>query len=124
MIRRSPAIGDISDVVITTVAAGEIYLVLLVVAVIHQGGALFSLSLLSAVAGAALGWVIGIGLSAYQKNERESFASVGKLIGAGRLRRQQARPGIAQPRNLRQRPVDQCRAGSAWCWQPSRSPRP
>jgi hypothetical protein len=52
-----------------------------VIAATYQGGALFSMSLLSGVAGAALTWVIGIGLSPYERNERESFAGVGKLIG-------------------------------------------
>src|SRR5262245_45973750 len=98
MSRRIRAIGDTSDIVIATIVVGDLLLFLF--AALYRGGALFSMSLLSGVAGAALGWVIGIGLSPYEKNERESFASVGKLIGGfvGGYGVSQTVPAPAQPR--------------------------
>ncbi|MBR0656111.1 hypothetical protein [Plastoroseomonas arctica] len=72
--------GDMTDVTIACFVAVLLYGLMLLFALIHQGGALFSAALLAGILGAALGWVIGIGLSPYEAKERKSFSDLGKLV--------------------------------------------
>ncbi len=72
--------GDMGDVLVACGAAALLYMLMLLFALFHQNGDLFSLALLAGVLGAALGWVIGIGLSPYEAKERKSFSGIGKLI--------------------------------------------
>ena len=72
--------GDVTDVLIGSSAALVIYASLAAFALLYHQGALFSLCLLSVVAGSAVGWAIGIGLSPYNREERTSFVGIGKLV--------------------------------------------
>lgn len=72
--------GNFVDVVIAVIAAAVMYGFLVWIAANYDHGSQATLLLLSAVTGAAIGWIAGILVSPYNAAEQSEFSEIAKLV--------------------------------------------